>query len=50
MSEVRVALRTLHHTAGFSITAILTLGLGIGLVTAVFTVANTDCWWQSSTA
>src|SRR5213595_2642486 len=37
---MRVALRSLRRTPGFALTAILTLGLGIGLATAVFTVAD----------
>src|SRR3989475_530935 len=34
------ALRSLRSTPGFALTAILTLALGIGLATAVFTVAD----------
>lgn len=41
MSDLRVALRTVRNTPGFGVTAVLTLALGIGLATAVFTVANT---------
>src|SRR6266699_1591744 len=37
---MRVALRSLSRTPGFALTAILTLALGIGLATAVFTVAD----------
>src|SRR5216117_3242319 len=37
---MRVALRSLRRTPGFAATAILTLALGIGLSTAVFTVAD----------
>src|SRR3989440_4621707 len=37
---MRYALRTLARTPGFALTAILTLALGIGLATAVFTVAD----------
>jgi len=37
---MRVALRSLRRTPGFAVTAILTLALGIGLATAVFTVAD----------
>src|SRR5881396_1507463 len=37
---MRVALRSLRRTPGFALTAILTLALGIGLATAVFTVAD----------
>src|SRR6266508_4933463 len=37
---MRVTLRSLRRTPGFALTAILTLALGIGLATAVFTVAD----------
>src|SRR5438093_11581270 len=37
---MRVALRILARAPGFALTAILTLALGIGLATAVFTVAD----------
>jgi putative ABC transport system permease protein len=40
MPNVRVALRSLLRAPGFSITATLTLALGIGLSTAMFTVAD----------
>ena len=40
MLNIRFALRGLRRTPGFAITAILTLALGIGLATAVFTVAD----------
>src|SRR6266702_6852584 len=39
--DVRHALRTLRNAKGFAAVAILTLALGIGLATAVFTVADT---------
>ena len=38
---LRVAARSLRRTPGFTATAIITLGLGIGLSTAVLTVADT---------
>src|SRR5438477_11634262 len=41
LRDVRHALRSLSRTPGFTLTAILTLALGIGLATAVFTVADT---------
>jgi putative ABC transport system permease protein len=37
---VRVGFRSLRRTPGFSVTAVLTLAIGIGLSTAVFTVAE----------
>ena len=40
MNDFRLALRTLRTSPGFALTAILTLALGIGLATAVFTVAD----------
>src|SRR5437899_1325964 len=40
MNDPRYALRSLSRAPGFALTAILTLALGIGLATAVFTVAD----------
>src|SRR2546430_6525656 len=40
LHEPSHALRSLSRTPGFALTAILTLALGIGLSTAVFTVAD----------
>src|SRR6266513_540093 len=40
MNDVRYAFRALRTSPGFALTAILTLALGIGLATAVFTVAD----------
>ncbi len=40
LQNARLGVRSLRRTPGFSATAILTLALGIGLSTAVFTVAE----------
>jgi predicted permease len=39
--DTQFAVRQLRHSPGFSLTAILTLALGIGAVTSVFSVINT---------
>src|SRR6476619_7624943 len=39
-NDIRLALRTLPKTAGYSLAFILTLGLGIGANTAMFSVIN----------
>src|SRR3979490_1897026 len=38
--DLRHALRTLHRARGLTLTAVLTLGVGIGAVTAMFSVVD----------
>src|SRR5260370_17340346 len=38
LSDLRFALRQLHRSPGFALTALLTLGLGVGATAAVYSV------------
>jgi hypothetical protein len=40
LNDIRLALRTLPRTPGYALAFILTLGLGIGANTAIFSVIN----------
>lgn len=42
--DVRYGLRTLRNAPGFAVTAVLTMGLGIGVTTAIFTVCDALLW------
>jgi len=44
VNDVRYALRTLRKSPGFALTAILTMALGIGATTAIFSLADGMLW------
>ena len=42
--DVRFGARTLRNAPGFAITAVVTLSLGIGATTAIFSVSDALLW------
>ncbi len=44
MHEIRYAVRVLRKSPGPAVAAVVTLGLGIGANTAIFTLANASMW------
>src|SRR4051812_4509504 len=43
-NDVRYALRTLRKAPGFALTAVITMALGIGATTAIFSVSDAMLW------
>ena len=49
INDLRIAIRNMTRAPGFALAFILTLGLGIGANTAIFSVINGICCGRSRT-